>query len=361
MASTLITILEFILFFGMTIFIHELGHFLAGRFFKVKIEEFGFGYPPRMITLFRQKDTIFSLNWIPFGGFVRFSGENDPNEEGSLAAEKPYKRLIILSAGAILNILTGILIFSLVFMQTGVPDSSRVEILNVDSESPAQQAGIVSGDLILSVDGVEINGMQDLSDHIQANLGKEITITYQRGEETYQTSLIPRENPPEGRGAMGIVMTTPVRQVSYLQAIPYSFRAVYEYGKLMFQLPVMLIRGQIEPEEARIVGPKGIYDMFSHAREMDEEVAATQEETPAVNTLGLLAVFSVAIGIANLLPIPAMDGGRILFLLPEILFKKRIKPEYEGLIHLVGFALLILLMVYITFQDFINPIVLPGS
>jgi regulator of sigma E protease len=136
---------------------------------------------------------------------------------------------------------------------------------------------------------------------------------------------------------------------------------VYEYGKLMFQIPVLLIRGQISPSEARIVGPKGIYDMFSQAREMDQEVETTQQNVPAVNTLGLLAVFSVAIGIANLLPIPAMDGGRILFLLPEILFKRRIKPEYEGLIHLIGFALLIILMVYITFQDFINPVVLPGS
>jgi regulator of sigma E protease len=361
MTSTLITILEFILFFGMTIFIHELGHFLAGKFFRVKIEEFGFGYPPRMVKLFTHKGIIYSLNWIPFGGFVRFSGENDPTEEGSLAAEKPYKRLIILSSGALLNILTGILIFSLVFTKTGIPDSQQVAILNVDPDSPAQQAGILPGDLILSVNGDTINGMQDLSDHIKANLGEEITISYQRDGQTYVTQLTPRLNPPEGRGAMGIVMTTPIKEISYIQAVPYSFQAVYEYGKLMFQIPVMLIRGQIAPSDARIVGPKGIYDMFSQAREMDQEVTTTEQGVPAVNTLGLLAVFSVAIGIANLLPIPAMDGGRILFLLPEVLFKRRIKPEYEGLIHLIGFALLIILMVYITFQDFINPVVLPGS
>ena len=112
MTSTLITILEFILFFGMTIFIHELGHFLAGKFFRVKIEEFGFGYPPRMVKLFTHKGIIYSLNWIPFGGFVRFSGENDPTEEGSLAAEKPYKRLIILSSGALLMVVGGLAVMA---------------------------------------------------------------------------------------------------------------------------------------------------------------------------------------------------------------------------------------------------------
>lgn len=361
MGRTFITIIEFVLFFGMTIFIHELGHFLAGRFFKVKIEEFGLGYPPRIVKLFTRKGTIFSLNWIPLGGFVRFKGENDPNEEGSLAAEKPYKRLIILSSGALLNILTGILIFSLVFMQTGLPDTQKVAILEVDPSSPAQEAGIRSGDLITAVNGEPVNGMQDLSNQIQAHLGQEITLSYIRDGQSYETRLTPRVNPPEGRGAMGIVMTTPIRKVTYLQAIPYSFQAVFEYGRMLLQIPVLLIRGQIEPSEARLVGPKGIYDMFSQARELDQDVATAEEDTPAVNTLGLLAVFSVAIGLANLLPIPAMDGGRILFLLPELLFKRRIKPEYEGLIHMIGFALLILLMVYITFQDFINPVVLPGS
>jgi regulator of sigma E protease len=256
--------------------------------------------------------------------------------------------------------LTGILIFSLVFSQTGIPDQQKVEILNVDADSPAQAAGIQTGDLILAVNDQPVSGMQGLSERIQENLGKEITITYIRNNETLETRITPRANPPEGRGALGIVMTTPVQQVSYLQAIPYSFQSVYEYGKLLVQIPVLLIRGQIEPDEARIVGPKGIYDMFTQARERDEEVAAVENETPAVNTLWLLAIFSVAIGITNLLPIPAMDGGRILFLLPEILFKRRIKPEYESVVHLVGFALLILLMVYITFQDFANPVVVPN-
>ena len=360
MLNTLVTILEFVLFFGLTIFVHELGHFIAGKLFKVKIEEFGLGYPPRMLKLFTKNGTIFSLNWIPFGGFVRFKGENDPNEAGSLAAEKPLKRLVILSSGALLNILTGILIFSLIFVQTGVPDMQKVQILNVDEQSPAESAGILSGDLITAVNGVEIKGMEDLAARINENLGREITLSYLRDGQEYTTRLTPRINPPEGRGAMGIVMTQPISQISWIQAVPYSFLASFEYSKLMLQIPGMLIRGQIAPSEARVVGPKGIYDMFSQARERDQELESSQVETPAVNTLWLLAIISIAIGFANLLPIPAMDGGRILFLLPELFFKRRIKPEYENLIHMIGFLLLIALMVYITFQDIFNPVVLPN-
>lgn len=213
MINTLVTILEFIFFFGLTIFIHEMGHFLTGRLFNVTIEEFGFGYPPRMLKLFTHKGTLFSLNWIPLGGFVRFKGENDPQEAGSLAAEKPGKRLVILASGAVLNIITGILIFSLVFMQTGIPDSKRVAILDVDTESPASEAGILPGDLIVAVDGQEVNGMDGLLTIIQANLGKEVTISVQRDSDTFETTLVPRENPPEGRGAIGITMTSPVKQV----------------------------------------------------------------------------------------------------------------------------------------------------
>ena len=357
MLNTLITIVEFIIFFGLMIFVHELGHFVSGRIFKVNIEEFGFGYPPRMVKLFTAKGTIFSLNWIPFGGFVRFKGEDNPGEPGSLASEKPWKRLIILSSGAIMNILTGILIFSLVFAQTGIPDSNRVQILEVAPDSPAQTAGIQAGDLVISVDGVPVEGTEDLSAKVQQNLGREITITVERNGQNQNVVVTPRENPPEGQGAMGIVMTTPVKDATYFQAIPYAVESVGQYAKMLVQMPIMLIRGQIEPADARVVGPKGIYDMFSQARQADEQVSTDQSaSTPAVNTLWLLAVLSVAIGITNLLPIPALDGGRILFLLPELLFKKRIKPEYESMVHLVGFALLIILMIYVTFQDFANPI-----
>ena len=160
---------------------------------------------------------------------------------------------------------------------------------------------------------------------------------------------------------MGIMMSYPVKDISWFEALPYAVQMTVEQTKQLVLMPAQLIKGQIAPEEARLVGPKGIYDMFSQAKEMDQEIAETYPEdtTNGLNTLYLFAILSVAIGLTNLLPIPALDGGRILFLIPEFLFKKRVPPEYENIIHLIGFSAMIILLFYVTFQDIFNPIVLP--
>jgi len=160
------------------------------------------------------------------------------------------------------------------------------------------------------------------------------------------------------------MMSNPSKDINLIQSIPYGAMITFEQGRQLFLMPGRLIRGQIDPEEARFVGPKGIYDLYSQARQKDQEVTAssgsqTDGETGSLNTIWLMAIISIAIGLTNLLPIPALDGGRILFLIPEILFKKRIPPQFENVIHFVGFSALILLMIYITTQDFINPIQLP--
>jgi regulator of sigma E protease len=157
-------------------------------------------------------------------------------------------------------------------------------------------------------------------------------------------------------------MTNPVMPITMLQAVPYGVQLAYEQGKLLVSMPVRLIQGQVAPEEARFVGPKGMYDIYAQARERDSEVSSTTPTSPtppAVNTLYLMATISVALGMTNLFPIPALDGGRIIFIIPEILLRRRVPAQYENMVHLIGFAALILLMVYITTQDFVNPIVLP--
>ncbi|MCJ7624814.1 MAG: M50 family metallopeptidase [Anaerolineaceae bacterium] len=358
--DTALSIVEFIIIFGIMIFIHELGHFLTGKFFKVKIDEFGFGYPPRLLKMFTLGETDFTLNWIPFGGFNRFRGENDPSVPGSFAAENPWKRLVILSGGSILNLVTGVFLFSLVFSQIGAPDPSRVEIIGVAENSPAFEAGIISGDIVLEINNESINSMEQLGSIVAENVGREIQMLILRYDEQIEIATIPRTNPPEGEGALGIVMSNPIVEISWVQATPYAVRMTIEQCRQLLLLPGRLIRGQIAPEQARIVGPVGIYSMYNQARELDQEVAASTEETlPAVNSLWLLAVISVALGLSNLLPIPAFDGGRILFILPEILLRRRVPPNYENIIHFVGFATMLALLFYITFQDIINPVVLP--
>lgn len=363
MESTLnipLVIIEFILAFGVLIFVHEFGHHITARLLGIEVEEFGFGYPPRMFKMFTFRGTDYTLNWIPFGGFMRPKGENNPDIPGGLAAASPWARIAVFLAGSFMNIALGIVLFSLVFMQLGGPDFSTVEIVQVNPGSPAEIAGIQTGDIVLEINAIPINRANKLTKIVLENLGQELSILLERNGQIVQVFATPRLDPPPDQGALGIGFNNPIVPLSWDQALPVSILHTIDYGRQLFMLPIMLIQNQIAPGEARISGPKGIYDYYQYAREKDiEETASTDSDTPAVNTLFFLAAISVAIGFTNLLPIPALDGGRIVLTLPEIIVRRRVPPQFENLVHLVGFTALISLLIYITVQDFINPIQLP--
>lgn len=355
------TIFEFIIAFGVLLFLHEFGHFITSRMFGIEVEEFGFGFPPRLVRLFTWKGTEFTLNWIPFGAFVRPKGENDPAVPGGLASANPWKRLGVLVGGPFLNILTGIVIFAILFSRTGVPDTTKVQIMEVAKGSPAEMAGILPNDIILKVNSTEIKDTTQLSTIVKANLGQEVAITLSRQDKTIEIKATPRVNPPPDQGSLGIVMGNPTRQITVWQAIPYSLLTTGAQGVALITMPIMIIRGQVAAEDARVVGPVGMYDIYSQVRSRDIS-AESKPSSPAADTMNrfwLLGVISIALGFTNLLPIPALDGGRILFVLPELLFRKRVPAQYENMIHLIGFAALLALMVYVTTQDITNRIILP--
>ncbi len=352
----------FILLFGALVFLHELGHFLVARLFKIEVEEFGFGFPPRMVTLGKVGGTLITLNWIPFGGFVRPKGEVDAGEEGGLAAANPWVRLSVAVAGPVMNLIVGIVLFSFMFYQAGSPDYSKIVIRNVSDGTAAQSAGLQPGDIFVKVDGQPIDSADKLVSIVQANLNKQITITVQRNGKQVETTAVPNPNPKEGEGSLGVGLGPYFAPIPFTQAVPAAVQTTFDQAKALVTLPAQLIRGTIPPEQARLVGPVGIYDMFSQARQMDQQTASlpqSEQPIPPINTLGLMATLSVALGFTNLLPLPALDGGRILFTLPEILIGKRIPQRYENIVHLIGFATLLLLMIYITTQDIIHPITLP--
>jgi regulator of sigma E protease len=355
------TIIEFIIAFGVLLFIHEFGHFIIARLFKIEIEEFGFGFPPRLIKLFTWGGTEFTLNWIPFGAFVRPKGENDPNVEGGLSNANPWKRLAVLTGGPFLNIIAGIIIFAVLFTQTGAPDSRVVQIMDVNQGSPAEIAGIQPNDIIFKANGTEVTSTAQLSSIVKSNLGIEMTLTLKRGDQLLDVAAIPRITPPPNQGSLGIVMGNPVRPISFAEAVPYAVLSAGAQGAALISMPVMLIQGQVNPEDARVVGPVGMFDIYSQIRTRDIDAASqpASQASDSLNRFWLLGVISIALGITNLLPIPALDGGRIIFLIPEILFRKRVPAQYENMVHLIGFATLIALMVYITSQDITNRIVLP--
>jgi regulator of sigma E protease len=334
------------------ILLHEIGHFLAARLLKVEVEEFGFGIPPRMLKLFTWRGTDFTLNWIPLGGFVRPRGENDPAVPGGLAAASPWVRFGVLIAGPLMNILTAILLYAIAFSRVGVPDTTKVLVMEIAPGSPAEQAGLLPGDLLLEVNGKPVPGQSAVHDAIQASLGMETAIVYERAGQRGTVTLVPRSNPPEGQGAIGITMVNPSRPVSVLQVLPYGALAVTDLGYNLLTLPVQLARGAVAPEEARLVGFKGMYDLYQEVREVEASPVVPRE----FNTLAFFAMISTSLGVLNLLPIPALDGGRILFLLPEMLFRRRVPHRLETAIHTVSFMLLLFLLVYINLQDFINPV-----
>lgn len=352
-------LLLFILFFGIMLFLHELGHYLLAKLFKINVEEFGFGFPPRLVKLFKFRETEFTLNWIPFGAFVRLSGETDPDVPGGFGSAKPLARIAVLLGGPMMNLIFGVFLFSMIFNQVGVPDYSTVVVSSVSESSPAEAAGIEIGDIITEVNATAITSIDILVEIIQENKGNEIELVLQREEEVIVTQAVPRVNPPPNEGSLGIAMTNPLVESNWINTIPISFQATYQQAKEIFSLPGRLIRDEIPKEQARVVGPVGIYSMFDEARERDVESTGSSSPYSATFTLQLMAIITIALGLTNLFPIPAVDGGRIVFILPELFFGKRIPPKYENLVHTLGFILLIVLMFYITAQDILNPIQIP--
>ncbi len=332
---------QFIGGLAILIFIHELGHFVAARIVHVEVEEFGIGFPPRMVRLFTAGGTLFSLNWLPLGGFVRLKGENDPSEPGGLAAANPFARLFVLFAGPFMNIMLGIGLAIILFYNLGEPIPNQVQVQGVSANSPAEAAGLNIGDLLLTVNDAPVQSVDDLQSLIYSNLGKPIELTYQRGEQVNTITLVPRDPPPQD-GAIGILMGNPSQPTTWSRAIPNGFSLAYRYTRAVLVMPVRLFSGEATPDE-RPLGYKGMFDVYQEIQ----------------NPMWFFMIISMSLGIFNLFPIPALDGGRILFTLPEILIKRRIPPQYENIIHLVGFALLIILLIYINVQDFINPVQIP--
>ena len=224
MTITILSALIFVAVFAGVIFIHEFGHFIVARLLKVEVEEFGFGLPPRILTLFQWKGTEITLNWLPLGGFVRPKGENDPNVPGGLAAASPWTRLAVLFAGPTMNLLLGVVVFSLLFFQMGVPDYTKVQIGDVLPASPAADAGLKLNDVIVSANGVTINDSTKLHDIIYANLDKQVQFTVQRGKQTLSLTAIPSSKRSQDVGALGISMgPAMVQSGSAIESLQYGF------------------------------------------------------------------------------------------------------------------------------------------
>lgn len=376
MNETVLTWIIFILAFGGMIIIHELGHFIAARLVKVEVEEFGLGLPtPGAITLFTWQGTRFTLNWLPLGGFVRPKGENDPNVEGGLAASAPWKRLFVLFAGPLMNLITAVIIIGIIISQMGGIitrnpeniDSKEILITEVVPNSPADKAGLVMGDILLKGGDQLLIDDLALETVVIANVDVPTAYVVLRDGKEIVLDITSRMNEQAGRPMIGIGFCSgcefqPITTLPQLTRYSLSVTGNQIYA--LATLPVRLIQGTIPKEQGRLVGMKGIFDIMEQSVSNDVEVARTNTAANTtsnpfnqpVQTLFILASLSISLGIFNLFPFPALDGGRIVFVLPELLFRRRVPHEFENLVHGLGMTFLLLVMIYVNVKDFIDPV-----
>lgn len=357
------------------IIVHELGHFIMARLIGVWAREFGVGYPPRILKLFKWRETDFTLNWLPLGGFTRLEGEQtfaedeDTDEEvspavlaereeayrHSLYAQPPGKRILLYLGGPLMNLLTAWVLATLLFA-TGIP-VARVVISEIAPESPAETANLQAGDIIVAINGETVESGNDVSTLVQQTLGAPTEIRLEREGQTVTVSLTPRANPPEGQGAMGVMIgeiaSGKLKQFPLGQAFVYGSRYLGNIVSATVFFPIYVIRGLIPIEQARPVGVIGISQI---AQQSVEDSISTGAAYPLLN---ILILVSVSLGIFNLLPIPALDGGRILFAIVEKIRRKPLTPALEERIHMVTLAMLGVLFVLITILDIVAPIQLP--
>jgi regulator of sigma E protease len=358
----------FILALGGMIFVHELGHFIAARWAGIEVEEFGFGLPSyKIATLFKWQGTEFTVHALLLGGFIRPKGENDPTVPGGLASANPWKRLVVLFAGPLMNLLTAIVVFSFLIGSEGVAVPGSVRIDSIAKNSPAEQANIQTGDILLSINGQSITDIQPAITLIKSNLDKPVELVFDRNGKKVTITATPLSSRNASEGALGVGLSYPTRPATFTESITGGFTVTGIQAANIVYLPVALIQGAVAPSDARFVGFKGIFDMFSVAIEKDvtsrQEVAAApvgaSAPKPTNYALSLVGLLSISLGVMNLLPIPALDGGRILFTLPEIIFRKRIPPQWENTVNGVAMLLLIGLMIFVNFMDFYSPVKIP--
>jgi regulator of sigma E protease len=349
---------------GILIFVHELGHFLTAIRMGIKVEEFGFGYPPRMLTLFHYRGVPVTLNWLPLGGFVRMAGEEGNFEAaGSLAQAPPWRKIPVMAAGSIMNLLTAILLFAIVAM-VGLPDPvGPVAVTRVVANSPAE-GKLQAGDVIRAVNGQQVDSPATLRRLVEAHAGQEVTLDVQSvksngATEFKEVQIRPRTRDERGPndGALGIQIDVPegqvvetryVDSVNPLQAlVAGTARTVGVLVQMIAGLGLLLasLFGLVVGPEGGMAGPVGIARLTG-------QIA---QQGGLLRLLDWTAILSVNLALINLLPIPALDGSRIVFALIEwVRGGKKVPPEREAMVHAVGMMVLLGLMLVITFADVRN-------
>ncbi len=348
-------ILIFIVILALLVFVHELGHFATAKRFGMKVEEFGFGFPPRAKKLFVKDGTLYTLNWLPLGGFVKIKGESGDyrDEQDSFASKKPWQRLIVLVAGVTMNIVLAWVLFSIGYT-VGLPQvvdnanarymrDQKIQIIAVEPNSPAQTANLSVGDTIVAIDENRLDEISLIQNYIGEKADQPVIINIQRGNELIKQEIIPQKFNDNDRAIMGVALVkTGIISYPWYQALWEAVKTtlfttwqiILAFGNMLKNLFVTGTLG------ADIAGPVGIAVLTGQVVNLG-----------FIYILQFAALLSINLAIINILPIPALDGGRVLFLGIEKILRRPINQKVEAIIHNIGFMLLMLLVVVVTFRD----------
>lgn len=333
----IITILIAILAFGVIVFIHELGHFLFAKKAGVRIHEFAIGMGPKIYS-FKKGETVYSIRLLPLGGYVAMEGEDgDSHDPRAFGNKSILQRASILFAGPFFNILLTAVILAGIYMYQGMPSTT---LKNVIDGSVAQKAGIQAGDTITEINGSNIKSWNDLSKSIQDSKGKELKLTIDRNGKEKNVEVTPESK--EGNYIIGIY---PENKKDILGSFGMAIKSTIAMLSQMVAFLGKLITGNLPGGlEGSVAGPIGVISIVADATKVG-----------VINVLYLAAVISLNLGVLNLLPIPALDGGRLFFLFIEFLRGgKKIDPEKESMVNLIGFGALMVFMLFVTYKDIVR-------
>ncbi len=353
------TIIVFFIVLSILVLIHECGHFIAAKKNGVKVEEFGFGLPPRLFGI-RRGETLYSLNLLPFGGFVKVFGEeasevsdkklSEADKARSFVHKKPLQKTIILTAGVLANFLLGWVIITYLFVK-GIPAPSKtITVEKVIENAPAYSAGIKAQDVIVSISSpaktILVDELGDISSATKEFAGQEVIIKLLRNKEPITVTAVPRQNPPKNEGSLGIVITNYVIKKYPIWSAPFYglVEAVATTALILKELAVALVKFiTLQGAGIQVAGPVGI-----------AKLTGTAARTSLDALLQLIGILSLNLAVINILPFPALDGGRLAFVIYETVTRKKINPHTEQKLNFAGFAILIGLILLVTAHDIIS-------
>ena len=334
----MLTVISAVLVFLVLVLVHEFGHFITAKLCGVTVHEFAIGMGPAIFKK-EYKGTLYSLRIIPIGGYCAMEGEDaESDDEGSFGKKKPWQRLLILVSGAFMNLLLGLILMCCVMFSTNSNYVSVNTISQVMAGSAAEEVGIQVGDKITKINSADVETYTELKFELSRYKGGSVDIEYIRNGEKGKVSLVPKKE-ADGKYYMGI--KPKVEPLDFGGRIYHAWNYSLFYGKAILVSLFDLVTGNVGMEA--MSGPVGIVSEIGKSAKMGWE-----------SLFGLAALITINLGLFNLLPLPALDGGRVLFIFAEIITRKKIPADKEGLIHLIGFVLLIGLMLFATWQDIVR-------